>query len=122
MTSIKNLWEVSSIKAENDNVTYVFLRHVDGPTISQWNAGQYVTIQVCFDNAWSEAHSFTISNAPSTDVLQVTIKNVRAFTSRMQHIEVGTPVNVAGPFGTFCHEIHLRENLVKSKTTCPTTI
>ena len=112
MALSESLWEIAAIKPENDNVTSVFLRYVEGREITSWQAGQYITIQVLLENQWSEAHPFTISAPPGEELLRVTIKNVGTFTSRMQHVEVLTPVKVSGPFGKFCQNIQLRQNIV----------
>lgn len=111
MARIESLWEIVDVKPENDAVTSVFFRHIEGPEITTWQAGQYMTLQVLQDTQWSAAHPFTITAPPGEALLRATIKNVGSFSARMQQVTSGTPARIAGPFGKFCSNIHVKPNI-----------
>jgi predicted ferric reductase len=63
------------------------------------------------DDDWSEPHQFTISCAPEDEILRLTIKKAGAFTSSVPALKRGTEVKCEGPFGVFCRDIDMKEEI-----------
>lgn len=103
---------VVRVDKENEDTTSIFF---SGPGIKNFKkhkAGQFATIRVFRDGAWSDAHPFTLSGAPGEEELRMTIKKSGAFTNTVPELEVGTPIQCAGPFGRFCEGIELKQKIV----------
>jgi predicted ferric reductase len=103
---------VFDLKHENHNVTSIFLRGDGMEKFSRRVAGQYAMLKLLLDGSWSQPHPFTISNSPQDDFLQMTIKSVGEFTTRIRSIPVGTEAMCDGPLGKFCKEFQTGDKAV----------
>ncbi len=96
---------------ENANTTTVVME-VDDDNLAQFRPGQFATLRIMEDGEWSRPHPFTISGAPGGHV-QMTIKGNGRFTAELiPALDSGAQVQCAGPFGAFCKDIALREEIV----------
>lgn len=62
-------------------------------------AGQFFCWRFLDGPGWSRAHPYTLSAAPSEDLLRITVKNVGDGSSRLAALRPGTRVLVEGPYG-----------------------
>ena len=64
-------------------------------------AGQFFLWRFLTRDSWWKAHPFSLSAAPTTRRLRITIKDLGDTSHELQSIRTGTPVFAEGPFGTF---------------------
>lgn len=77
---------------ETDDVFSLLLAPVDG-TVPAYEPGQYISIAVDLPDGVRQPRQYTLSSAPGSDALRITVKRVRA--------EDGRP---AGQVSSFLHE------------------
>ncbi len=94
-------YTVESVKHPNASTTEVTLRPKKEP-IKHDDAGQFLFVRFPEIKGLNEAHPFTISSAPSEDVLRVTIKACGDFTRDLfANLKSGTDAIVEGAYGMF---------------------
>jgi predicted ferric reductase len=96
---------------ETRDITSLFIDGY-GEAFGKRRAGQFLTLKLLRDGAWSRPHPFTISCAPEDPLLRVTIKKLGEFTSMIPELEEGAPVIVSGPYGLFCKDIDAHKDIV----------
>lgn len=110
MERAKSAKVVKTVKENADTTTVVI--DVEDERFSSFAPGQFATLRVMEDGTWSKPHPFTISGAPG-DSLQMTIKGNGRFTSEViPSLDSGAQVQCAGPYGMFCKDIALKEEIV----------
>jgi predicted ferric reductase len=110
MSTPKPAKVAKTVKETVDTTTVVL--DVDDERFSHFRPGQFATIRIMDTNGWSKPHPFTISSAPG-DKLQMTIKGNGRFTATLiPSLEANSQVECAGPYGVFCKDIALREEVV----------
>ena len=89
---------VAETRRLNDDTTELWLaggdlhrRHGD--------AGQFVIVRPLAKGLWWQAHPFSLSAAPTTDGLRISVKTKGDATAVIGQLRVGTRVVVEGPFG-----------------------
>jgi len=97
--------KIIKVEKENDDTTSIFFSGPDMERFKNRKPGQYASIRIFKDGAWSTPHPFTLSCAPGDETLRMTIKKSGAFTSLIPDIEPGTPIQCTGPYGQFCKDI-----------------
>jgi Predicted ferric reductase len=103
---------VIKVDKENHDTTSLYFAGPDVDKFKNRSAGQFATIRVFQNGAWSAPHPFTLSCAPDDATLRMTIKKSGDFTSTVPDIEPGTPIQCAGPFGQFCKNIDEKQRIV----------
>ncbi len=94
-------YTVEAVKHPNSSTTEVTLRPKK-ESIKHDHAGQFLFVRFPDIKGLNEAHPFTISSAPSEDVLRVTIKACGDFTRDLfTHLRPGTGAVVEGAYGMF---------------------
>ena len=94
-------YTVETVKHPNGSVTEVTLRARKDP-IKKQRAGQFLFVRYPGDKGLNESHPFTISSAPSEDVLRLTVKASGDFTRHLFHnLEAGADAIVEGAYGMF---------------------
>jgi len=104
--------KIVKVDKENHDTTSIYFTGPEMERFKDREAGQFASIRVFKNGSWTEPHPFTLSCAPEDDTLRMTIKQSGAFTSGIPDIEPGTPVQCAGPFGRFCHDIESEKRIV----------
>jgi len=104
--------KIVKVDKENHDTTSIYFTGPDMERFKDREAGQFASIRVFKNGAWTEPHPFTLSCAPGDDTLRMTIKQSGSFTSGIPEIEPGTLVQCAGPFGRFCHDIESEKQIV----------
>jgi len=64
-------------------------------------AGQFFLWRFLTKELWWQAHPFSLSAAPNSRWLRVTIKDLGDFTAAAGHLRPGTRIFAEGPYGTF---------------------
>ena len=103
---------IVKVDKENSDTTSIYFAGPELEKFKNRKAGQFASIRVFRDGAWSEPHPFTLSCAPEDDMLRMTIKKSGEFTTVVPEIEPGTPIQCVGPFGQFCRGIDSKSNIV----------
>jgi predicted ferric reductase len=94
-------YTVEAVGHPNSSCTEVTLRAKQDP-IEKQRAGQFLFVRFPGDKTLDESHPFTISSAPSEDVLRLTIKASGDFTRYLSRtLQAGTPAIVEGAYGLF---------------------
>jgi predicted ferric reductase len=92
--------EVAEVVPEGANT---FSIYIDGNHLEKLpaRAGQFMRWRFLTRNGWWQSHPFSLSAAPHSDWLRLTITAVGGHTARLAEMEPGTPIWAEGPFGTF---------------------
>jgi predicted ferric reductase len=65
------------------------------------DAGQFVIVRPFAKGLWWQAHPFSLSAAPTTDGLKISVKSLGDGSAAIGDLPRGTRVLVEGPFGAF---------------------
>lgn len=94
-------YTVEAVRHPNGAISEVTLRPKKD-SIKKHRAGQFLFVRFPGDNSLDESHPFTISSAPSEDVLRLTIKASGDFTRHLfRNLKPGADAVVEGPYGLF---------------------
>ncbi|MBN1453792.1 MAG: ferric reductase-like transmembrane domain-containing protein [Anaerolineales bacterium] len=94
-------YTVETVKHPNNATSEVILRPKKHPLEKQ-RAGQFLFVRFPGDKTLDESHPFTISSAPTDDVLRLTIKASGDFTRRLlRNLQAGADAMIEGPYGMF---------------------
>lgn len=94
-------YTVDAVKHPNASSTEVTLRAKKHP-IKKQRAGQFLFVRFPGDKNLNESHPFTISSAPSEDLLRLTVKASGDFTRYLfNHLDAGTGAVIEGAYGMF---------------------
>jgi predicted ferric reductase len=94
-------YTVEAVNHPNGATTEVTLRARKDP-IKRQRAGQFLFVRFPGDKTLNESHPFTISSAPSEDVLRLTIKASGDFTRDLfRGLDAGMEAVVEGAYGLF---------------------
>jgi predicted ferric reductase len=104
--------KIVKVEKENYDTTSIYFTGPDMERFKGLRPGQFASIRVFKDGAWSDPHPFTLSGAPGEDALRMTIKKSGEFTSAIPDILPGTPIQCSGPFGQFCKDIGTQKEIV----------
>jgi predicted ferric reductase len=63
------------------------------------DAGQFVIVRPLVRGLWWQAHPFSLSAAPTTDGLRISVKSLGDGSSSIRELPRGTRIAVEGPFG-----------------------
>lgn len=97
-------YKVEAVKHPNSSTTEVTLQAKKNP-IRRHRAGQFLFVRFSGDKSLNESHPFTISSAPSEDVLRLTIKASGDFTRYLfRNLHPGTEAVIEGAYGMFDHK------------------
>lgn len=107
-----NALKIVKVEKENHDTTSIYFAGLDMERFKNRKPGQFASIRIFRDGAWSEAHPFTLSCAPGEKTLRMTIKKSGAFTSAIPDIAPGTPIQCSGPYGQFCKDIGASREIV----------
>ena len=94
-------YTVEAVEHPNGATTEVTLRARKDP-IKRQRAGQFLFVRFPGDKTLNESHPFTISGAPSEDVLRLTVKASGDFTRTLfRNLGAGAEATVEGAYGLF---------------------
>ncbi len=78
-------------------ITEIFLSPLNRPL--RHHPGQFVFVKFSGFPRLAESHPFSISSAPGSSLLRLSIKRLGDYTERLNKIEIGTPAVLSGPYG-----------------------
>jgi predicted ferric reductase len=98
--NVRHRFEVAEVVPEGANT---FSIYIDGKNLEKLTAqaGQFMRWRFLTRNGWWQSHPFSLSAAPHSEWLRLTVTAVGGHTSRLAELRPGTPVWAEGPFGTF---------------------
>jgi len=96
----RHRFEVAEVVSEGGNT---FSIYIDGRHLEKLpaQAGQFMRWRFLTRNGWWQSHPFSLSAAPHSEWLRLTVSAVGGHTARLAEVEPGTPVWAEGPFGVF---------------------
>nr|GID87694.1 oxidoreductase [Actinoplanes derwentensis] len=97
---------VDAVVPEAPGVVSVYLsgHHLDRLPA---RAGQFFLWRFLDGPGWTRAHPYTLSSAPSGDLLRITVKDLGDGSSRAATLRPGTRVLVEGPYGALTADRHI---------------
>ena len=84
-------------------------RHLDE---LQAESGQFFRWRFLAPDHWTTAHPFSLSAAPTSTHLRLTVKTLGDGSSRLQDLEAGTWVLAEGPYGAMTAQRRTRRNVL----------
>ena len=92
--------EVLGVKAEAPGVISVY---IGGRRLEELDAepGQFFRWRFLTRSLWWSSHPFSLSAAPGSDVLRITVKNLGDHSQALARLQPGTRVFAEGPYGSF---------------------
>jgi ferredoxin-NADP reductase len=63
------------------------------------DAGQFVIVRPLAKGLWWQAHPYSLSSAPTTDGLKISVKSLGDGSAAIRNLPRGTRIVVEGPFG-----------------------
>jgi predicted ferric reductase len=94
-------YTVEAVRHLDNATTEVTLRPSKEP-VKRQRAGQFLFVRFPGDKILNESHPFTISSAPSEDVLRLTVKASGDFTRYLfGHLQAGADAVIEGAYGMF---------------------
>ena len=101
MRLIKNPYQIKEVKPERGGVWTITMEPVNHKGF-QFKPGQFAWLTAWKTPFSDSEHPFTIaSSAENRDAIQMSIKALGKFTSRIQDLKVGDKVFVDGPYGYY---------------------
>lgn len=91
---------VEKIIQETNDTWSVYIK---GKNLKNWHAkaGQFISIRFLTKAFWWQSHPFSLSTAPNSEYIRLTIKASGDFTRQIQHLIPGTKAIIGGPYGIF---------------------
>lgn len=101
---------VVDVVAEAEGVVSIV---IEGHHLDELRAepGHFFRWRFLTPDLWLAAHPFSLSAAPTSDRLRLTVKALGDGTRRLQKVEVGTWVAAAGPYGAMTAERRSRRDV-----------
>jgi len=89
---------VAAVVQENDQVVSVWMtgRHLDRLRVG---AGQFFLWRFLSGPGWTRGHPYSLSAAPTTHTLRITVKDLGDGSSELAGLRPGTRVVIEGPYG-----------------------
>jgi predicted ferric reductase len=105
--NLRHRLEVVDVVTETDDTVSVYIggRHLDRFPA---RAGQFLRWRFLDHDGWWQSHPFSLSAAPNSEWLRLTVTAAGNHTSGLTELEPGTKVWAEGPFGTFTAERRTR--------------
>jgi predicted ferric reductase len=102
---------VHSVKREGPDVVSIHLRGRDLYRLDA-QPGQFFLFRFLTRTGWWQAHPFSLSAAPSSNRLRITVKDLGDHSRRLQRVRPGTRVIAEGPYGTFTADRRTRRRVL----------
>jgi predicted ferric reductase len=105
--NLRHRLEVLDVVTETDDTVSVYIggRQLDRLPA---RAGQFLRWRFLDHDGWWQSHPFSLSAAPNSEWLRLTVTAAGNHTSALAEVEPGTKVWAEGPFGTFTAERRTR--------------
>lgn len=93
-------YRLLSVEKPASNIVRLTFSSPDGKKLN-FLPGQFAYLRILSPETGTEEHPFSISSSPESPNLQMTIKNIGDYTSRLSQIKVGSPAILDGAYGKF---------------------
>ncbi|MBQ5942414.1 MULTISPECIES: globin domain-containing protein [unclassified Massilia] len=112
---------VTEVSRESDNVIAIRLAPQEGMVLPAFKAGQYVSVEVVFEDGRRQLRQYSLSDTFGKDSLRISVKREDAegatpagavSTWLHQNVKVGDVLNVSHPFGDFQPDTESNEPVV----------
>jgi predicted ferric reductase len=109
--SLRHQVRVVGVTPEGPGVVSVLLhgRKLDRLPVA---GGQFLQWRFLRRGQWWQAHPYSLSAAPSGDLLRITVKDLGDHSANLARLEPGTRVAIEGPYGTFTADTARRDRLL----------
>jgi ferredoxin-NADP reductase/DMSO/TMAO reductase YedYZ heme-binding membrane subunit len=74
--------------------------------------GQFFQWRFLTPGMWWQAHPYSLSRAPDSNHLRITVKNLGDHSAALANLKPGTPVAIEGPYGTFTPDARRSDKLL----------
>lgn len=99
---------VAGVVKESDNVVSVYMTGFHLERL-QAKPGQFMYWRFITRDLWRQWHPYSLSVAPNSKYLRITIKNLGDASEKMRYLRRGTWVAFQGPYGAFTPEVKTRQ-------------
>jgi predicted ferric reductase len=98
--NMRHSLRVHSVQQEGPGIVSI---HLSGRNLDRIGAraGQFFLWRFVTPSGWWQAHPFSLSAAPTSTRLRITVKSLGDYTASLPRLERGTRVLAEGPYGTF---------------------
>jgi ferredoxin-NADP reductase len=109
--SLRHQVRVVGVTPEGPGVVSVLMRgrKLDRLPVA---GGQFFQWRFLRRGMWWQAHPYSLSSAPSGDLLRITVKDLGDHSSDLARLRPGTPVAIEGPYGTFTADAAERDRVL----------
>jgi ferredoxin-NADP reductase/DMSO/TMAO reductase YedYZ heme-binding membrane subunit len=109
--SLRHQVRVVRVSPEGPGVVSVLLhgRRLDRLPVA---GGQFLQWRFLQNGLWWQAHPYSLSAAPSADLLRITVKDLGDHSGGLAGIHPGTRVAIEGPYGTFTADTARHDRLL----------
>jgi len=109
--NIRHRLRVETVQATANGIVSIYVagRRLDK---IRAEAGQFFLWRFLTGTGWAKAHPFSLSAAPNSKVLRITVKALGDDTRRLQRIRPGVRVFAEGPYGAFTAQLRTRRGVV----------
>jgi predicted ferric reductase len=96
----RHRFEILGVKAEAPGIISVY---IGGTRLDELDAepGQFFRWRFLTRSLWWSSHPFSLSAAPGSDMLRITVKNLGDHSQALARLQPGTRVFAEGPYGAF---------------------
>jgi predicted ferric reductase len=109
--SLRHRIVVLDVVRESPDVVSVVLggRRLDRLPVA---GGQFFQWRFLTPGMWWQAHPYSLSRAPDSNHLRITVKNLGDHSAALANLKPGTPVAIEGPYGTFTPDARRSDKLL----------
>jgi predicted ferric reductase len=109
--NMRHQLRVAGVSEEAPGVVSIYLsgRHLDKLPIQ---AGQHVRLRFVTPAGWWQSHPFSLSAAPNSRFLRITVKHLGDHTRYLQHLQPGVYVTFGGPYGGLTADVRRRHKVL----------
>jgi len=109
-TLVHRLRVVAVVRESTDVISVVMHgRHLDRLPVS---AGQFFTWRFLDRPGWTRGHPYSLSAAPTSDTLRITVKDLGDASGSLARLTPGTRVAVEGPYGRLHEGVRTRHKVL----------
>jgi predicted ferric reductase len=109
--SLRHRVHVVGVTPEGPGVVSILLRgrRLDRLPVA---GGQFFQWRFLRRGLWWQAHPYSLSAAPTGDLLRITVRDLGDHSGALARVEPGTRVAIEGPYGTFTSDTAERDHLL----------
>ena len=98
--NLRHRLRVHAVQPEADGIVSIYLTGRELETID-CEAGQFFQWRFLTGTGWAKAHPYSLSTAPNSQYLRITVKDVGDDSHRLQQLQPRVKVFAEGPYGVF---------------------